>query len=63
MGTIQCSSSKLDTLGMIEKSLENKNTPLETRIHNEYLYLKDIIKNTKDKKVKNIVKSLLDNFL
>ena len=38
MGGIECSSERRDTLILIiERKLENKETPLDKKIHNEYL--------------------------
>jgi hypothetical protein len=41
MGGIECASEKRNTIlwSIIERKLENKDTPLDKKIHNEYLRL------------------------
>ena len=41
MGNTQCTSDKSDSYlwSIIERKLENKDTPLDKKIHNEYLKL------------------------
>ena len=41
MGNSQCTSDKKDSYlwSIIERKLENKDTPLDKKIHNEYLKL------------------------
>lgn len=44
MGGIECSTDKRNTFlwSIIDRKLENKDTPLDKRIHNEYLNLMGI---------------------
>ena len=44
MGGIECSTEKRNTFlwSIIDRKLENKDTPLDKRIHNEYLNLMGI---------------------
>ena len=41
MGGVECASEKRNTFlwSIIERKLENKDTPLDKKIHNEYLIL------------------------
>ena len=45
MGPIQCNTEKKDNylLLIIERKLENKDTPLDKKIHNEYLQIKGLV--------------------
>ena len=50
MGGIECSSVKRELFlqALIERKLENKDTPLDTKIHNEYLNILGLASNHKD---------------